>query len=368
MIYGERVRRARLWKKENQTEFAKAVGLDQPRLSRVEQGTLAPSDLVVSAIAVHTGFPVSWFEREPSPPFPVGTLLFRARTSLRATDRDQAVQAAQIVHEHAEAMRAALTTPSCVLPELGGVDPRRAAHHTREALGLPAHGPVPNAMHAMEKAGVLVLGLPVAYERHDAFSAWLGKGDAASAVVAVLANAPGDRRRFSLGHELAHLVLHRDLPPSLAAGVEAEADAFASELLVPLDDLADEISGRPTLSELVMLKRRWGVSLQVLIRAARTLGVVDDGRYISLFKQLSARGWRKDQPVHVPVEKPRAYRKMAEVLYGEPVPLRTLAREAGWLPPFASSVLAQHATVAEMPRATAVPSNVVDLARRRSTR
>lgn len=366
MIHGERVRRARLLKKENQTAFATAVGLDQPRLSKLERDLLSPSELVVSAIAVHTGFPVEWFARAPEPPLPVGSLLFRARTSLRAADRDQAIQCAQTIWEHADAMRRRLTTQPCRLPDLGGVEPRAAAHHARDALGVSRRGPVPSVTHALEKSGVLVLGLPVPYEKHDAFSTWTGPHDARYPVVAVLSNAPGDRRRFSVAHELAHLVLHRDLPPSMATAVEPEADTFASEFLVPLDDLADEISGRPSLNELVLLKRRWGVSLQVLIRAARTLGVVDDDRYVSLFKQLSARGWRKEQPIHVPVEKPRGFRKMAELLYGDPVDVVALAREAGWLPPFAAAVLDQHAAIADLPRsAAAARPNVVDLARRR---
>ena len=368
MIHGERVRRARLLKKENQTAFAAAVGLDQSRLSRIERGVLAPGDLVVAAIAVHTGFPVGWFERPPPAALSAGSLLFRARTSLRAADRDQAVECAHTVVEHAQAMRRRLSTPPCLLPDLGGVAPRAAAHHAREALGLPARGPVPNITLALEKLGALVVALPLPYDKHDAFSTWLADDDHPYPMVALLANAPGDRRRFSLAHEVGHLVLHRDIPPSMAAGVEPEADTFASEFLVPLDDLADELGSRPTLNELVLLKRRWGVSLQVLIRAARTLGVVDDERYVSLFKQLSARGWRKEQPVHVPAEKPRAFRKMAELLYGDPVDVVALARDARWLPPFAAAVLDQHAAVADLPRVPATPPNVVDLAGHRRRR
>jgi Zn-dependent peptidase ImmA (M78 family)/transcriptional regulator with XRE-family HTH domain len=365
VIHGERVRRSRLWLKENQTEFARAVGLTQPRLSQIESGAVQPTPLVASAISVHTRFPVAWFERPLPPELPAGTLLFRARTSVRANERDQAVQCAQIVWEHAASMRARLATPPCVVPDLGGVRPRAAAAHAREALGLSLHGPVPSLTHSLEKAGVLVLALPLPFERHDAFSTWWADDNGRYPLVAVLANAPGDRRRFSLAHELGHLVLHRDLPRSMATHVEPEADAFASELLVPLDDLADELPARPSLAAFVMLKQRWGVSLQVLIRAGRALGLVDDERYVSLFKQLSARGWRKEQPVQVPLEKPRAYRKMAEILYGDPVNVRALAADAGWLPPFAARVLDQHAAVTEVPRAPVRPANVLDLDRRR---
>lgn len=367
MIHGERIRHAREALNENQTQFAKEVGLTQPRLSQVEKGYVAPSPLVLAAISVHTKFPIEWFERAPAPALPDGSLLFRSRASLRAGDRQQAVRCAQTVWEHARWMRAQLELPRCAVPDLGGVEPRAAARHAREAVGLPRRGPVPHVANALEHAGVLVLALPLPFDKHDAFSTWIDSGRGAYPLVALLSDAPGDRRRFSLAHEFAHLVLHRDVPPSAATGVESEADTFASEFLVPLDDLADELSSRPTLNEFVMLKRRWGVSLQVLIRAARELGVLDADRYTSMFKQLSARGWRKDQPVHVPVEKPRAYRKMAELVYGDPVDAVALARDAAWLPPFAASVLDQHASVADLPRRY-TPSNVVSLASRKEVR
>lgn len=365
MIYGKRVRQAREARNENQTTFAKAIGTEQSRLSGIENEYVTPAPLVVSAMSIHTGLPVEWFERPPGSGLPEGSLLFRARTSLPAGQRRQAIRCAETIWEHAEAMRTRVETPACVLPDHGGVEPHAAAHHVREALGLPLRGPIVNVVMAVEKAGVLVLGLPLAYERHDAFSTWTGAANSAYPLIALLSDAPGDRRRFSVAHELGHLVLHRDIPPTMAAAVESEADVFAAEFLAPLDDLADEMSSHPTLGELTMLKRRWGVSLQVLIRAARTLGVVNDDRYVSLFKQLSARGWRKDQPGYVAVEKPRAFRKMAELLYREPIDVIAMSSDAAWLPPFTVAVLDQHATVVDLPKSPPAPANVVSFETRR---
>jgi hypothetical protein len=122
------------------------------------------------------------------------------------------------------------------------------------------------------------------------------------------------------------------------------------------------------MKTLMMMKRRWGVSLQFLIRRARDVGAVDDYRYTSLFKQLSARGWSKQQPVTIPIEKPRAYRRMAELLYGDPVDVGRIAREMAWLPSFCSDVLQQHSTVQELPPRQALPPNVVRLEPRQGSR
>ncbi|GAB6842993.1 ImmA/IrrE family metallo-endopeptidase [Methylorubrum rhodinum] len=87
--------------------------------------------------------------------------------------------------------------------------------------------------------------------------------------------SPG-RRRFTVAHEVAHYLLHRDrIPPqgiyckeedvSRRAGkdIEKEADSFAAALLMPLHDLRRQIdpSAKPTLADLGALAERYGVSL-----------------------------------------------------------------------------------------------------------
>ena len=159
--------------------------------------------------------------------------------------------------------------------------------------------------------------------------------------------------------------MHHDAGLGLSPrSAEDQADVFASELLAPLEDMRSELPSAPTLKSLLMLKRRWGVSLQFLIRRARDVGAIDDYRYTSLFKQLSARGWTKQQPGAVAVEKPRAYRRMAELLYGDPVDVGAVSRHMAWLPSFCADVLAQHAGVHELPLRRPLPSNVVHLAPR----
>lgn len=87
--------------------------------------------------------------------------------------------------------------------------------------------------------------------------------------------SPG-RRRFTVAHEVAHYLLHRDrIPPqgifckeedvSRRGGkdIEKEADTFAAALLMPLHDLRRQIDpkAKPTLADLGALAERYGVSL-----------------------------------------------------------------------------------------------------------
>lgn len=151
-----------------------------------------------------------------------------------------------------------------------------------------------------------------------------------------------------MSHELAHLVLHEY--SQRGKEIEKEADAFAAELLTPLDALRLQMPSHPTLSALAMLKSQWGVSIKSLVRRARELGVVDDERAISLYRQISARGWNKAEPGYVPREKPRSLAKMAEIALG-PSATERLASEMGWSFELTKVILDQHATRDELPSA-----------------
>jgi hypothetical protein len=92
--------------------------------------------------------------------------------------------------------------------------------------------------------------------------------------------SPG-RINFTLGHELGHYLLHRQLSgdPNCCAKsdmwvwdseygkMEAEANQFASYLLMPLDDFRQQTSGlsRPCVEDFDPIRRRYDVSLTAAI-------------------------------------------------------------------------------------------------------
>ena len=162
-------------------------------------------------------------------------------------------------------------------------------------------------------------------------------------MIVVAATTAGDRRRFSVAHELGHLVLHHT-PEGTPHALERQADAFAEAFLLPAAAMREVLVPPITLTTLADLKARWGVSLQALIRRAHTLDRLTPSQYRSLATQLGARGSRTWEPITVPVERPRALRQVAELLYGVPMNYRRLADEMGLDPSFVQDLLDAHAT------------------------
>lgn len=83
------------------------------------------------------------------------------------------------------------------------------------------------------------------------------------------------RKRFTIAHEFGHYILHRQDQDRFECGdddietgdgnerdIEAEADLFASTLLMPLDDFRRQVDGQPISFDLLgRCADRYGVSL-----------------------------------------------------------------------------------------------------------
>ncbi len=319
MISGSKIRQAREVRQLTQTELARDTGVNQSTIASVESGRMIASDELLAKISFRTGFPSSFFREGNEEDFPLGSLvLYRARAAVTAHERTFARAYAKTVYQCAAKMAAAFTPLPLRLPQLSE-SAATSASITRAELGLSPDTPVADLIHSVEKAGVLALALPIELMHIDAFSVWVGEDDRRPVIV-LSAGKPPDKLRFSVAHEVGHLVMHQMLKGSVKT-VETEADRFAAEFLLPEGALRQELLPPLTLTGLIALKRRWKVSIQTLITRARELSIITGRQRTYLFQQLSRHGWRKSEPIsgELPLEKPRALRQMAETLYGNPI-------------------------------------------------
>lgn len=361
MIYGDRIRQVREYMGWTQHEMAALLSVSQSFVAHMESGVAKPPTDAVTALVFKTGFPSSFFESSPeSNDFPLGSLLFRAHADMR--DREQ-----RVVHRHAQMafeivrhlLSSRLIRPVPVrVPRVLERDPEYAATVARSELGLSNDSPVNHVIATMEAAGVVVIALPRAFARGDAFSAWAYQQDVPNRrpVVVLSADRPADRVRMNAAHELAHLVMHQQVAAA-AAELEDDAKKFASAFLMPADAMRQTIVSPVTLDTFVSLKLRWGVSIQALIVRAHSLGLITPRKYKTLMQRLSARGWRLNEPLSskVPMERPRVVRQMAEALYGRRIDYARLAAATHYPESFVRDLIEAHAAKGPEPEAKPDP-------------
>jgi Zn-dependent peptidase ImmA (M78 family)/transcriptional regulator with XRE-family HTH domain len=354
MINGDRVRQAREIAVLTQKELGDRVGVTQSAIAHIETGLKPPSEELIAKIALQTGFPPSYFDLPSTRGFPAGTLLFRAHATITARERIEAYQWAEMIYRCQETMAEQLELPAPRLPHLDE-PPELAAQLTRSALGLAPQEPIGNLTRALELAGVTVIALPVSLEKRDAFSLWAGI-EANRPVVVLVAGKPGDRLRFNLSHELGHLVRDYQLLGDVA-DLERQANRFAAEFLLPEVAMRQELFSQLTLATVAHLKKRWGASMQAIIRRAFDLEIISERQHRYLFEQLAWRGWKVHEPEHVPVEMPRAFRQMAEILYPgngpDRIDFQVMARGLRLTPQRAMDIVRMYAGGAPKARDTA---------------
>lgn len=184
--------------------------------------------------------------------------------------------------------------------------PEDAAQAVRATWGLP-EGPVSSVMGAVEDAGGLIVCRTLAGRELDAVSQ---RPANSNPVFLVSSSAPADRQRFTLAHEVGHLVMH-SLPTSEQ---ERQANQFASEFLMPAQDIRGFFSGSLDLARLLELKATWGVSIAALAHRAHVLGALSDWQYRQLQVELSALGYRTNEPGPLTPERPAFVPSLAQRL------------------------------------------------------
>ncbi|MFD2078478.1 Zn-dependent peptidase ImmA, M78 family [Actinopolymorpha cephalotaxi] len=204
--------------------------------------------------------------------------------------------------------------------------PEDAARMVCAQWRLPM-GPVTNLTRWLESAGCLVVEKDFGTQRIDGASQWVSDHP----VILVNQSAPTDRKRLTLAHELGHLALHTDDPHE---EMEAQANAFAAEFLMPEGEIRPEVR-HLELGTLVDLKREWGVSMQALLERAYRMGQVSAAQRASILKALNARGWKTQEPgsSSLPAEHPQLQKHIGEALTAKGLSDVEIARLAGYANP-----------------------------------
>jgi Zn-dependent peptidase ImmA (M78 family) len=353
---GPRLRVARSLYGFSQTELAELSGVSRALIAAVELGQREPARLVVEAFSDVLGFEPTFFTGEPLDEFEESQCFFRRKRLTPAPIRTRARAHGTLLVQLLKQLQEDLSLPPVDLPRLpqASRDTERTADLCRLHWGLGLDVPIKNLARVLENAGVPIATFKGIGDKVDAFSRF---GDPS---VIVVNEKAASRRRFDLAHECGHLVLHGRKDTG-DRKLETEADAFAGALLLPRAGMVREFprSMDRIWDKLLMLKRRWKVSLAALIVRAHELRLINAAQYLRLYKQLSLKGWLRHEPGEFEIERP----EVLEVAFEHVDPLET-ASALGWKPQILESVTGLKVYKVSEPTVALVPGKVVDFKRR----
>ncbi len=290
-----------------QGELAEKCGIGQSVLSKYENGLLAISQDQLRPLARALGYPESLFARfEPIYGFGSSCMYHRRRQtiSVNILRRIQAQVNLKRMHIKSLLRSGIEIDVARELPRIDIGDYKNAeqiADLVRRTWGLPL-GPIRNLISIVESAGGIVIQFSFGTNKLDAISQWPPD---MPPLFFINSDMPWERIRFSLAHEIGHLIMHKEA----SNNQEEEADAFASAFLMPAREISADLSGI-TVARAAHLKPYWKVSMQALIRRAYNLRKISESQYRRLFTEISRMGYRRHEPIDIPSEEPRVFQDL----------------------------------------------------------
>jgi len=287
------LQRARESRGLTQGELAVCLGVTQGKVSKSEAGLLSVADEYLDDVVRVLAYPKEFFYQEDAPMgIGSGCLYYRKRqsTPINVLRKINAIIGIRTMHIgkllHGASIESESVFPQFDIDEFNG-DAAVVARMLRKAWKMP-EGPVSNLVRVIENAGGAICRFAFGTRKIDAISHWTA---GSPPLFFLNAESPPDRTRFSLAHELAHIVMH-SIP---SAEMEKEADTFAAEFLMPAKSIISELKPL-SIQRAAALKPYWKVSMAAIIKRAYDLGKISEPYYRKLFSTLSRLGYKTNEP------------------------------------------------------------------------
>lgn len=309
---GEQLKRLRLAHGMSLEELATALGgiITKQAISKYELGKSEPPLTVLAKLAAVFHVKVSHFWLEPE--YEVELIAYRKKSKLPRKEQVRVEHLMKQTLESRLSLQSMLQpgyscdVPVQEFPVRDLEDAEKAAKQLREKWNLGT-APITNVTELLENRCIHVIELEGTKD-FDGLSAVATrkvarKKKTIGAAVATRRNVPGERMRLNLTHELGHVVLK----PAKGVDPEKAAFRFGSAFLVPAEELYQQVGKRRThidTSELLLLKKKFGVSIQALVHRLQDLNVINESTAKHWWIHINRAGWKHNEPLEMGPEQP----------------------------------------------------------------
>lgn len=292
-----------------QTNLARQASFSQGEISKFENGLRLPTEEQVRRLALHLKYPEPFFYlNEVMRDFGSGCVYHRKRKTAPETKLRQLLALANLRRIQVRQLLNSVTPNTEFQFEMMDIDefdgPADVARALRAVWKVPP-GPVQNVIRLIESAGGIVVMADFGTDKVDALSQWI---PGMPPLFLVNTRIPIDRLRFTLMHEVGHIVMHRFPTETM----EKEADAFAAEFLMPEREIKPQLRNL-SLVRLAALKPYWRVSMAALLYRAGEVDAITPRIRTYLWMQMGKHGYRTHEPVSIAPEEPCTLKELIDL-------------------------------------------------------
>lgn len=283
------------------------IKVTQGELSKIEKGIrIEIPDTLLNVISEVLEFPTSFFlsdwERQN-----IKGGLYRKRQSLKKKDESFVDSSVNLFIQTFLYLSQKVELAKINVPYFqinAEQSPADVARKTRSFWNVK-EGKIDNLIELLEDNGIIINYINIEEDKFDGYSCSLD----GYSFIFINPQMPGDRLRYTIAHELGHIIMKNEDNPYPRC--EEEANEFASEFLMPEKDIKYDLINL-TCEKAYYLKPLWKVSMASLIRRAFDLDTITKSRYTSLNVQMSKLGYKKSEPNPIDKEKPTLFQEIID--------------------------------------------------------
>lgn len=297
--FGKRLHSARKMAGMSMDALAQASGsvVSKQAISKYERGQNKPGSEVLLAFAGALGVKVDYFFRTSQ--VEIAGFDFRKKSKLSKKEEEKiGFQTREFLQKYIEIERVLDISQQADMPverrKIHNYDDiERAARDIRQNWNL-GDAPINQLTELLEDKGFKIFEV-------DASDNFIGLSGVAEGVnipvIAVFKEGDLVRKRFTIAHELAHLLL--DFSDCQEGNHEKLCHAFAGAFLLPEEVIKEELGEhrkKITQWELKKLKGVYGISMQATMARAHVLGIISDQTYKYFNIYARKKGWHRGEP------------------------------------------------------------------------
>ncbi|NEZ47946.1 ImmA/IrrE family metallo-endopeptidase [Clostridium niameyense] len=328
-IIPARIKDARIIRGLSLAELADKIGVTSQAISQYELGIINPTPMVINAIVRELGFPINFYEKPYSyknESYSNTVTYFRSNKNISKKVKKALSKKIEILHEILGLLVQYVDIPKMDIPdysqfigdrELDQYIIQDIAIDLRKKWGVEK-GPINNMVTLFQNKGIVISRMEFENKKIDAFSQifqripyiFLGSDKKCSV-----------RSRFDLAHELGHLILHRNISEEEIKNkefynkIEEQADLFAGEFLLPYDEFDNDVVST-SIEQFIMLKNKWKVSIQCMIKRCEQLNILTDNQLRYIKSQMTRKRYWRKEPLddEIEIEQPYLFKQIFQLL------------------------------------------------------
>jgi Zn-dependent peptidase ImmA (M78 family)/DNA-binding XRE family transcriptional regulator len=274
-IFAQRIKNARLLKGFSLQQVADSVAVSKQMIGKYENGKSIPSSSILIALAKFYNCKIDYFFS----PFSVelGEINFRKRSTFSQKRINSIKEEIKINLENYLYVEESLSINSAFTNPLQAIkiDSYEAIQHAvlklRKSWNIGTD-PLHNLIQLLEDQEIKIVELRGVDLKFDGLATYINQK---YPVIVINGDFPVERKRFTILHELGHLLL--SLPDCDVKTEEDYCNRFAGEFLYPIEEVRKDFGAKRksiSVSELIAIQQKHGISIPAIIYRLSDAGIV----------------------------------------------------------------------------------------------